>query len=173
MADITRWDPFSEMSTLRRTMDRFFEEPMAFRSFFGGGGNDGGSSYFPIDVMESGDNVVIEASLPGMKAEDIDISVTGQVLTLKGESKQEHEHKAENYYRHERSHGSFVRQIGLPTEVDTNKAEASFEDGVLCLTLPKAESMKPKTIKVQTRPMIEGQGGSSQQHEQSSSNRAA
>ncbi|MBF6600536.1 MAG: Hsp20/alpha crystallin family protein [Dehalococcoidia bacterium] len=158
MADITRWDPFSDISALRRTMDRFFDEPSALRSFFPSGGN-GGSMSFPIDVMESGDNVVVEASLPGMKPDDIDISVTGQVLTLKGESRQEHEHKAENYYRHERTHGSFVRQIGLPTEVDTGKAQASFEDGVLCLTLPKAESMKPKTIKVQAKPLIEANGG--------------
>ena len=157
MADITRWDPFSEISTLRRQMDRLFDESFPLRFWGGNGGDSGGTTYFPIDVMESGDNVVVEASLPGVKPEDIDISVTGQTLTLRGESKQEHEHKAENFYRHERTHGQFIRQIALPTEVDANKAEAQYENGLLCLTLPKAESMKPKTIKVQAKPMLEGQ----------------
>ena len=154
MADITRWDPFNEMSTLRRAMDRFFDEPLS-RSFFGS--TDGGSTLFPIDLYETNDDVVVEASLPGVKPEDIDISVTGQVLTLKGESKEEHEEKAQNFYRHERGHGSYVRQISLPTEVDADKARASFEHGVLHLNLPKAESMKPKTIKVQANPVLEGQ----------------
>jgi HSP20 family protein len=154
MADITRWDPFNEMSTLRRAMDRFFDEPFS-RSF--SGTSEGGSTLFPLDLYETNDDVVVEASLPGIKPEDIDISVTGQVLTLKGESKEEHEEKAQNFYRHERGHGTYVRQISLPTEVDADKAHASFEHGVLHLNLPKAESMKPKTIKVEAKPVLEGQ----------------
>jgi len=154
MADITRWDPFSEMSTLRRQMDRLFDESFPLR-FWSTSGTGNGTNYFPVDVLDAGDNVVIEASLPGVKPEDIDISVTGQTVTLKGESKQEHEHKAENFVRHERTHGAFIRQITLPTEVDANKAEAAYENGLLCLTLPKAESVKPKTIKVEAKPVLE------------------
>ena len=154
MADITRWDPFSDMTSLRRAIDRMFEEPFTWRSLWNG--VDGGATaFFPVDVYATNDDVVVKASLPGVKPEDIDISVTGQVLTLKGESKEEHEEKAENYYRRERTHGAFVRQIGLPTEVDSAKAQATFENGVLHLTLPKAEAMKPKTIKVQAKPLIE------------------
>lgn len=151
MADITRWDPFSEMASLRQTMDRLFDETRPWRVFAG----TNGESYFPVDLYETNDEVVVKASLPGVRPEDIDISVTGQLLTLKGESKEEHEEKQHNYFRRERRSGTFVRQLSLPTEVDSDKAQAVFEHGVLRLTLPKAEAMKPKTIKVQ--PTIEGQ----------------
>ena len=155
MADITRWDPFSEVASLRQTMDRLFDETRPWRfGGFGDGGN--GAGYFPLDVYETNDDVVVEASLPGVKPEDIDISVTGQLLTLKGESHEEHEEKAQSFYRHERRHGSFIRQISLPTEVESEKAAAEFEHGVLKLRLPKAEAMKPKTIKVQAKDMISG-----------------
>jgi len=157
MADITRWDPFSELSNLRRTMDNWFDEVRPFRFTDGG---DGGAAYFPVDLYETNDEVVVKASLPGVKPEDIDISVTGQLLTLKGETKDEREEKAQNYYRRERRAGTFVRQLTLPTEVDPNKADAEFEHGVLQLKLPKAESMKPKTIKVHSSGMIEGQKAS-------------
>src|SRR5581483_5310341 len=120
MADITRWDPLAEMATLRQTMDRLFDETRPWR--FAGFGNGGDGGYFPIDVYETNDDVVVDASLPGVQPEDIDISVTGQVLTLKGESREEHEEKAQSFYRHERRHGTFVRQISLPTDVESEKA---------------------------------------------------
>ena len=151
MADIARWDPFAEMATLRQTMDRLFDDTRPWRVF-----GNGGDTFFPIDLFETDDEVVVKASLPGVKAENIDISVTGQVLTLRGESREEHEEKAQNYYRRERRSGTFLRQISLPTEVDSGKADASFEDGVLKLRLPKVEAVKPKTIKVNARPMIQG-----------------
>ncbi|HXK33468.1 MAG TPA: Hsp20/alpha crystallin family protein [Dehalococcoidia bacterium] len=152
MADITRWDPFAELQSLRQTMDRLFDDARPWRFNI-----NGGEAYFPVDLYETNDEVVVKASLPGVKPEDIDISVTGQVLTLKGESKEEHEEKAQNYYRRERRSGSFVRQLQLPTDVEPDRAEAVFEHGVLRLTLPKAEAVKPRTIKVQARGMIEGQ----------------
>jgi HSP20 family protein len=154
MADITRWDPFSEMASLRQTVDRLFDDIRPWRPFSGW---EAGESYFPVDLYETNDEIVVKASLPGVKPEDIDISVTGQVLTLKGEVREDVEEKGRNYYRRERRAGTFVRQLSLPTEVDSAKADAVFEHGVLRLTLPKAEAMKPKTIKVQAKPMIEGQ----------------
>jgi HSP20 family protein len=150
MADITRWDPFAEMASIRQTMDRLFEEAWPRR--FG----LNSEAYFPVDLYETNDEVVVKASLPGVKPEDIDISVTGQTVTIKAESADEHEEKAPNYYRRERRTGSFMRQLQLPSEVDSAKAAASFEHGVLKLTLPKAEAVKPKTIKVQAKPLIEG-----------------
>ncbi len=150
-ADITRWDPFAEMATLRHTMDRIFDEGRPWRAL----SLNGGEAYFPVDLYETNDEVVVKASLPGVKAEDIDISVTGQVVTIKAESREEHEEKSPNYYRRERRAGSAMRQLQLPSEVDSGKAEASFENGVLRLTLPKAEAVKPKTIKVQANPLIE------------------
>jgi len=151
MADIMRWDPFAEMASLRETMDRLFDEVRPWRYSAG----NGSGTYFPVDVLDTNEDVIVKASLPGVKPEDIDISVTGQVLTLKGETKEEREEKEGSYFRRERRYGTFVRQLQLPTEVDPNKAEAVFEHGVLRLTLPKAEAVKPKTIKVHARPMIE------------------
>jgi HSP20 family protein len=153
MAEITRWDPFAEMATLRQAMDRIFED---FRPWQRTSYNGGSELYFPVDLAENGDELVVKASLPGVKPEAIDISVTGDVLTIKGEAKEEHEEKQPNYYRRERRQGAFVRQLQLPTEVDAGKAQASFEHGVLRLTLPKAEASKPKTIKVEAKGMIEG-----------------
>jgi HSP20 family protein len=148
MADIMRWDPFGEMASLRSVVDRLFDDARPARAAAEG--------FFPIDLYETADEVVVKASLPGVKPEDIDISVHGQVLTLKGESKEEHEEKGQNFYRKERRTGTFLRQLTLPTEVDSAKAEAAVEDGVLRLTLPKAEANKPKQIKVQAKPVIEG-----------------
>jgi HSP20 family protein len=153
MADITRWDPFAELASLRQAMDRMFDD-RPVRAWLSG--NGGAEAYFPVDLSETEDEIVVKASLPGVKPEDIDISITDQVLTLKGESKEEHEEKQHNYYRRERRHGTFMRQFSLPSEVDSNRAEAQFEDGVLRLTLPKAEQAKPKTIKVQAKPVLEG-----------------
>jgi len=156
MADIIRWDPFAEMASLRQTVDRLFDETRPWRVFGGNGGSSAG--YFPVDVYETNDEVVVKASLPGVKPDDIDISVTGQLLTLKAEAREEHEDKGRNWYRRERTAGTYLRQFTLPTEVDAEKAQANFEHGVLELHLPKAESVKPKQIKVQAggQPMIEG-----------------
>ena len=150
MAAITRWDPFAEMASLRDTVDRLFEDPRSWRVSLGNAGD-----FFPVDVLDTNDDVVVKASLPGVEPEDIEISVTGQVLTLRGETREEQEEKAQNWYRRERRQGTFVRQLQLPTEVDSARAEALFEDGVLRLTLPKAETVKPKTIRVQARPTLE------------------
>jgi HSP20 family protein len=153
MADITRWDPFSEIQTLRQQLDRMFDDVRPWRLVSGGNGE---AAYFPVDLYESAEEVVVKASLPGVKPEDIDISVTGNVLTLRGEAKEEKEEKGETWYRRERRFGSFHRQFQLPTEVDASKAQAVFEHGVLRLTLPKAEAAKPKTIKVEAKPVLEG-----------------
>lgn len=153
MADITRWDPFAELATLRQAVDRMFDEGGRPWRFANGGGSEG---YFPVDLLETNDDVIVKASLPGVKPEDIDISVTGQLLTLKGESREDVEERVENYYRRERRHGTFVRQLTLPAEVESDKAQATFEDGVLRLSLPKADTARPKTIKVQANKALEG-----------------
>ena len=151
MADITRWDPFAEMATLRSRLDRMFDDIRPARAF----ANDGGDLYFPVDLFETGDEVVVSASLPGVKPEDIDISVTGDHLTLKATSGEEKEEKAQNWYRRERRSGTWMRQFTLPSEVNADKAQAAFEHGVLRLTLPKADTARPKTIKVSAQPVLE------------------
>jgi HSP20 family protein len=101
---------------------------------------------FPLDVYETEDSLMVKAALPGVKPEEVEISVTGDTLTIKGE----------NYHRRELRYGSFCRSVPLPTGVNHHKAEAVFEQSVLTVTLPKAEEAKPKTIKVNARPVIEG-----------------
>jgi HSP20 family protein len=144
------------MASLRTAFDRMFDEFRPFRAVTGDGD---GVSYFPVDVFETGDEVVVKASLPGVKPEDIDIQVHGDVLTIRGETKEEKEERAQNWYRHERRYGAAMRQITLPSEVSAEKAQATFEDGVLRLALPKTESAKPKQIKVQATKVLEGSTG--------------
>jgi HSP20 family protein len=94
--------------------------------------------------------VVINAAIPGIKPEDIDIAITGDTVTIKGELKQETKVEKANYYRQERRYGAFSRSVSVPVPINADKAEATFKDGVLTLTIPKAEEAKPKTIKVKT-----------------------
>ena len=104
-----------------------------------------------IEVFEKEDKFVVKVELPGMKEEDIDVSVVGDTLTIKGERKAESEVKEEDYYCCERSYGSFLRSIALPSHVDANKIEASCEDGVLEVSLPKVPEVKPKKIAVSAK----------------------
>jgi HSP20 family protein len=104
-----------------------------------------------IEVFEKEDKFVVKADLPGMKQDDIDISVVGDTLTIKGERKAESEVKEEDYYCCERSYGSFSRSIAVPSNVDAKKIEASYEDGVLEVSLPKAPEVKPKKISVSAK----------------------
>jgi HSP20 family protein len=150
---IQRWEPFREMMTLRNAMDRLFDDSIVRPSVHLYGPEVG----VALDVYQTANDVIVKASLPGFKPEEVDISITGDTLTLKGEHREEKETKNENYLLQERSYGSFSRSITIPVEVKSEKAEASFEDGVLTLTLPKAEEVKPKQIKVKARPMIEGE----------------
>jgi HSP20 family protein len=101
-----------------------------------------------IDVFEKKDKFVVKAELPGMKEEDIDVSVVGNTLTVKGERKAESEVKEEDYYYCERSYGSFSRSIDIPSNVDAKKIEANYNDGVLEVSLPKTPEVKPKKISV-------------------------
>ncbi len=102
-----------------------------------------------IDVAEEGDTIIVRAEVPGCKAEDIDISVHGNVLTISGEKKLSEEKKEKGYYHVESTYGSFRREITLPTDVNQSKVDASYKDGVLSITLPKAE--KAKSIKVKIK----------------------
>jgi HSP20 family protein len=151
---IVRWQPLSELVSLREAMDRLFEDsfvrPSLPTAFFG---ETMGAA---VDMFQNGKEVVVKASLPGVKPEEVDISVTGDVLTIKGEHKEEEEVKEKNYFRKELRYGTFSRSLQLPVAVKSDKAEALYENGVLTLTLPKAEEAKPKQIKVKAKKVIEG-----------------
>lgn len=104
-----------------------------------------------VDMYQTENDIVVKASLPGMKADDIQISVVGDVLTLKGAINTDEEIKEVSYHIRERRSGTFVRSLPLPSPVQSEKAKAEFENGVLTLSLPKAEEMRPKTITVKAR----------------------
>ena len=150
MSNLTRWEPVREMMTLREAMDRLFDDaftrPISLR--------DGGWSSPAVDMYQTDDEVVVKAALPGFKADEVQINVTGDVLTLRGETKHEEEKtsspqgKDKAWHIREHRWGSFERSIALPTEVMADRAAADFENGILTITLPKAEEVKPKTISV-------------------------
>ena len=146
MAELVRWSPARDTVSLREAMDRLFEESFLRPDLFGGGETP--ASALPLDMYETENDVVVKASVPGVKPEDIEVTVTGDLLTIKGEFKSEEKTEKRNFIRQERRYGSFCRQLGLPTSVDSGKAEASFESGILTLTLPKVEAVKPKTVRV-------------------------
>ncbi len=101
-----------------------------------------------LDVYEEKDSVVVKAELPGMKKEDVEVNLAGENLTIKGEKKEDKEVKEDDYYRRERSYGSFLRTIALPCEVKSDEIKASFKDGVLEVRMPKTEEAKKKSISV-------------------------
>jgi HSP20 family protein len=148
MSNLIRWEPAREMMTLREAMDRLFDDsftrPLSIR--------DGWSMTSPaIDMYQTENDVVVKASIPGIKAEEVQINITGDVLTLKGEVKQEEERNDKAWHIREHRFGSFERSVALPTAVKTDKAEAVFENGVLTITLPKADEVKPKTINIKAK----------------------
>jgi HSP20 family protein len=150
MANVTRFDPFGEMVTLRQAMDRLFEDsfvsPLTLRSY------NGEAPAPALDVHQTDDEIVVTAALPGLKAEDVDITITGQTLSIRGEFKADEKVERDRYLYRERRHGSFHRQLQLPVRVQGEGASASFEDGVLTLTIPKAEEVKPRQIQVKAAP---------------------
>ena len=149
MANIVRWEPFRDLISLREAMDRLFEE--SFIRPRVGWLAPLGAGALAVDMYETDQDVVIKSSMPGVKAEDLDITITGDTLTIKGETKTEEKVEKANYIRQERRYGAFCRSLTLPTTIVAEKAKAEFENGVLTLTLPKAEEVKPKTIKVKAK----------------------
>ena len=152
--ELTIWRPFGEISPfrdferMRRDMDRFWD------SFFERGvlrGEDGREWLPSLDVAETKNEIVVKAEVPGLEPKDIDISLSDGVLTIKGEKKQEKEEKEENYHLVERSYGSFFRSIRLPNEVQSDKINASYKNGVLKVVLPKSEEAKKKEVKIKVQ----------------------
>jgi HSP20 family protein len=147
---LTRWEPFRKTRRMHDMIDRIMDE-----SFLDISRHDGlMSGVVPVDIYQTDEDVVVKATMPGVKPEDINISITGEMLTVEGELKEEVEigdEKGVRYHVRERRYGSYYRSLTLPTMVDADKASAEFENGILTLTLPKVEEVKPKTITVTTK----------------------
>ena len=147
MSNLIRWEPAREMMTLREAMDRLFDDAFTHPLSVG----ERNWSVPAIDMYQTDNEVIVKAALPGIKPEAVQINVTGDVLTLKGEVKQEEETKEKAWHIREQRWGTFERSVVLPTSIVADKAKADFENGVLTITLPKAEDVKPKTINVKVK----------------------
>ncbi len=134
------WNPVRDMITLREALDQAFNDRLT-RDY-----RQNQAWQLPIDAYASQEAIVIKANVPGLKSEDLQITLEGDTLTIRGELKQDAENR--NYLLRERATGKFERVLTINTPLDANKVEATFDDGVLTLTLPKAEAVKPKQIKV-------------------------
>lgn len=143
--DLAKWDPFRDVFSLRTEMDRFFDTMLGRypRERVEG-------LWAPlVDVEETKNNVIARIELPGMKKEDIKVTLMNNMLTISGERKHEIEEKGKTYYRIERAYGQFQRTIELPTDVLADKAKATYKDGILELVIPKSEKAKEKEIAIE------------------------
>ena len=150
MTRLTRWEPFHEMRRMHDMLDRIMDDAYTGQS----GNHEIVEGLAPVDLFETDDEVVVKAMMPGMTADDIQISVDRDVLTLRGEAKHEEQTEEGNgrvYYHRELRYQRFTRSIRLPILVNADKADAQFENGILTLTLPKAEEVKPKQITVKAK----------------------
>ena len=138
-----RTSPFGELLSLRQAMDRLFEDSIVRREWTG-------STEFalPLDIYTTEDALVVEAGLPGVKPEDVEITITGNTLSISGKSSEERKEEQGGYLYQELRRGSFSRSVTLPNDVASDKANAEFEHGMLRLTIPKAEEAKPRQIKL-------------------------
>jgi len=144
MLEITPWRPLRELSNLRREMEDLWGNLAGEREFLPMKGE-----WMPaLDVSETKDSLIVKAEIPGMERKDIDISLSGDLLVIKGEKKQKIEEKKESFHRIETRYGAFSRSIRVPVSVDSNKIEASYDKGVLKITLPKKEEIKAKQIEI-------------------------
>lgn len=140
---LNRWDPFREMVSMRRAMDRLIENSV------GDEWSQQGEWSLPLDVVENEDAYLVKASLPGVKPDDIDITFNRGTLTIQGQTKDESETTKGQYHLRERRFGSFSRTIALPSTVKAEDIQADYKDGILTLKMPKSEEVKPKRIQIQ------------------------
>ena len=145
---LQRWDPFSELRQMQDTMDRMWRRAGQAPSS-AAEGQDIESWAVPLDVSRSGDDTVIRASLPGVAPEDIQVSIEDNVLTIKGQTAEQHQEGEGAYLMRERRTGSFYRALRLPDSVDPEKLQPHYDHGVLTITVPKAEEKKARQLKVQ------------------------
>jgi HSP20 family protein len=150
---ITRWDPFRELASLQSQMNRLFQETSR------GPAQQSGDEFLttgtfipPVDIYENQNNIVLKLEVPGIQEKDIDVRVQDHTLVVRGERKFESDEKEENFHRIERTYGAFSRSFTLPNTVDTENVSATYENGVLNITLTKRAEAKPKQIKVNAGP---------------------
>ena len=140
-----RSSPFGELLSLRQAMDRLFEDSYVRP---GGGYSGAEEQPLPLDVLATDDALIVRAALPGVKPDDVEITLTGDMLAITGEFRDEREQKGEQYLFQELRRGRFTRSVSLPSDLDRDGATASFENGLLTLRIPKAAETRPRQIRI-------------------------
>ena len=154
-----RWDPFAELNTLQRQMDRLFRDTFNFNDTLQFNGSSNGGEFVPsADVYETPETIQLRLEIPGVDEKDLNISMENGVLTVRGERKLEEGEKEQNFLRMERPYGAFSRSFTLPQTVDTDHINASYVNGVLMIELTKKASAKPKQIPISTGQKALGTG---------------
>lgn len=156
MTMVRRTSPFGELLSLRQAMDRLFEDSYVRPRDWAGGGAAAELLTLPLDIYATEESLVVEAALPGIKPEDVEITVTGDTLSITGSSSQEERREQGGYLFREQGgylfqelrRGTFSRSVALPADLDTEAAQAEFDNGLLKLRIPKAEQAKPRQIKI-------------------------
>jgi HSP20 family protein len=140
---LIRWQPFSEMESLRNQMDRMFDELAGLNN------RQSSTDWTPaIEIQDREDSLILRAEIPGVEAKDLDIQVAREAVAISGEHRYENKAQEQGFFRTELRYGSFQRTIPLPVAVDNNQVQAEFKDGILKLTLPKAQEARHKVVKV-------------------------
>ncbi len=145
MKELMRWDPFKELSSLREEIDKLFDSFFGRKSLFA----EKELSFSPsIDVEETENSFLIKAEVPGIKKEDIKVTIDEDGITISGERKKDKEEKGKTYHRIEMAYGKFKRYIPFPREVEPDKAKAKYKEGILHIEIPKSEKAKPKEVEI-------------------------
>ena len=143
--EVWNWSAFDQLTSIRDEINRLFDSPAQ------NGGSDVFNTWSPaLDLYEDKDNLVLRAEIPGLKKEDIDISVHENVVSITGERRSEKKVEGDQSAREERSYGRFTRSLKLPKQVDANRVKAAYKDGILSITLAKAEEAKPRQIEIKS-----------------------
>jgi HSP20 family protein len=145
---IMQWGPFDEIMSMRESMDRLFED------FFSRRPRTAGPLVWQpaVEIAETDNEIIVKAELPGIDPKNVEVAVTGEGLMIKGEAKAEVEDRKRSFYRRELRYGMFQRAVALPTEVKSEETKATFRHGILEVRVPKAERVKPRTVRVEVEP---------------------
>ncbi len=144
---ITRWDPFKDLMSLQEKMNRLFENSLSFNESAVEEAAVGAWSP-PVDILESGTEIILKAEIPGIEMDQVELHINGQVLTIRGERRFDKESRREHYHRLERFYGPFQRSFTLPNTVDKDRVRATLKDGILEVKIPKLDTAKAITISV-------------------------
>ena len=162
---IVRWEPLREISSLQTEMNRLFDTLFDAPRTGGSSGNSTPRRWVPaMDLAETEDALVLRADLPGLSQEDVNLEIEDNVLTISGERKAEHSDRREGFYRMERAFGQFSRSLTLPKGIDAEAISASFDNGVLEVTIPKPEAVKPRRVAINVGQAKANGNGNGQGH---------